>query len=157
MGGGSSENIPFFESPRTALVITLYHEYVQLVHSRIGMVMTLGLELWPSIIIARRKYTSFKSCCLCCIVDCSSKTALITTVISQCTTYQQYSLCDASHVIFWPGRGVHLNSPPNGPDLRVLVLHSLQAMKVNRINMIETKLPVSQFTTYYNASYTLVG
>ena len=41
-----------------------------------------------------------------------------------------------------------MNSPPNGPDLRVLVLHSLQAMKVNRINMIETKLPVSQFTTY---------
>ena len=58
----SAENIPVFE--RMALVITLYHKYVQLsdsnhalpIRSRIGVVMTLVLELWP---IAKRKHVSF--------------------------------------------------------------------------------------------------
>ena len=63
---GSSENIPIFESQRMALVITLQHKYIQLsgsdrtlpTCSRIGVVMLLGLELCPSIIIARCTYVS---------------------------------------------------------------------------------------------------
>ena len=81
----SSENIPLFESQRMALVITLHHKYIQLsdsnhtlpIHSRIGVIMTL--ELWPSMIIARHTHVSFY--CLCCIVDNSSETASIMTVI----------------------------------------------------------------------------
>ena len=49
-----------FESLRTALVITLHHKYVQLsggnralpTCSRIGVVITLVLKLWSSIIVA---------------------------------------------------------------------------------------------------------
>ena len=88
-------------------MITSNHKYVQLSGSnsilpiciRIGVVVTLGFELWPSIIIARCKYTSFKTCHSCCIVDCSSETASIMTTIpsgvrillTNCT-----SLCDVS-------------------------------------------------------------
>ena len=65
---GSSENILFFESLRMALVITSHHKYVQLsgsnhtlpiCSSRVGVVMMLGFEFWPSMIIARHKYMSF--------------------------------------------------------------------------------------------------
>ena len=89
MSGGRSETLPYFESLRMALMITLHHKYVQLsssnrvlpIHSRIGVVITLGLELWPSITIARPIYASFKTCSLCCIVDGSSETVPTMTVI----------------------------------------------------------------------------
>ena len=81
----SSENISLFESLRMALVITSHQKYIQLsgsnhtlpIHSRIGVIATL--ELWPSMIIARYTHASFY--CLCCIVDYSSETASIMTVI----------------------------------------------------------------------------
>jgi len=67
-GGGSSENIPVFESLRMALVIIYHHKYVQMsisnrtlpICSRIRVVVTTVLKLWPSIIIARHKHTGFK-------------------------------------------------------------------------------------------------
>jgi len=63
---GSSKNILVFESLRTVLVITSHHKYVQLcsgnralpICSRTGMMLLL--KLWPGIIVARRKYASFK-------------------------------------------------------------------------------------------------
>ena len=36
---------------------------------RIGVVMTLVLEVWRSMIVARCKHTGFQSCRPCCIVD----------------------------------------------------------------------------------------
>ena len=67
----SSENILVFESLRMALVITSNMSSYAVVtahfpyFSRIGVVMTLVLKLWPSIIVARRKHVSFKpaNCC----------------------------------------------------------------------------------------------
>ena len=53
------------ESQRMALVITSHHKYVQdsnralAIHSRIGVVMTLLLELWPSIICSQMQTRLF--------------------------------------------------------------------------------------------------
>jgi len=51
------------------------------IHCRIGIVMTLVLELRPFMTVARRKNLNFKTCSSFSIVDCSSETASITIVI----------------------------------------------------------------------------